>query len=90
MAEVVLSRALVALFPGASRHVSVEAASVRGVIAELERVVPGIADRLLTAGPSIREHIHVFVDGDLAGLDAPVQPGSTVHVIPAVSGGTGG
>ncbi len=87
MAEVLLSRALLALFPGVPRPVAVEATSVRELIEALDRIAPGIADRLTTAGPSIREHINVFVDGDLAGLDTPVQPGSTVHVIPAVSGG---
>lgn len=90
MAEVILTRSLVALFPGIPRHVAVEAASVREVISALDLQVPGIADRLLTVGPSIREHINVFVDGDAAGLDTPVQPGSTVHVIPAVSGGAEG
>ena len=87
MVEVLLSRALLALFPGMPRPVAVEATSVRELIAALDGVAPGIADRLMTAGPSIREHINVFVDGDLAGLDTPVYPGSTVHVIPAVSGG---
>ena len=87
MADVLLSRALLALFPGVPRRIAVEASSVREVIAALDRTAPGIADRLLRAGPSIREHINVFVDGDVAGLDTPVNPGSTVHVIPAVSGG---
>jgi molybdopterin converting factor small subunit len=87
MADVLLSRALLALFPGVPRRIAVEASSVREVIAALDRAAPGISDRLLRAGPSIREHINVVVDGDVAGLDTPVNPGSTVHVIPAVSGG---
>ena len=87
MAEVLLSRALLALFPGVPRRIEVEASSVGELIAALDRTAPGIADRLVRAGPSIREHINVFVDGDLADLDTPVHPGSTVHVIPAVSGG---
>jgi len=87
MADVLLSRALLALFPGVPRPVAVEASTVREVIAALDRAAPGIADRLIRAGPSIREHINVFVDGDLADLDTPVHRGSTVHVIPAVSGG---
>jgi sulfur-carrier protein len=87
MTDVLLSRALLALFPGVPRPVAVEAASVREVIAALDRAAPGIADRLIRAGPSIREHINVFVDGDLADLDTRVLPGSIVHVIPAVSGG---
>ena len=87
MAQVVLPGNLVALFPGAPRRLEVEAATVRELIAGLDARVPGMADRLLAAGPSIREHINVFVDGDIASLDTVVAAGSTVHVIPAVSGG---
>lgn len=78
---------LVALFPGAPRRVALEATSVREVIAALDARIPGMADRLLDAGPALREHINVFVDGDMAALDTPVGPASVVHVIPAVSGG---
>jgi molybdopterin converting factor small subunit len=87
VAHVVLPGNLVALFPGAPRRLDVEATSVREVIAGLDARVPGMADRLLGAGPVIREHINVFVDGDRASLDTAVAPASTVHVIPAVSGG---
>jgi molybdopterin converting factor small subunit len=48
-----------------------------------------LRDRLCEAGPRIREHINVFVDGDRAELSTPVAPGAVVHVIPAVSGGGG-
>ena len=46
-----------------------------------------MADRILSAGPAIREHLNVFVDGERAGLATPVRPDAVVHVIPAVSGG---
>ena len=64
-----------------------QGATVAEVIRALDVRVPGMTDRLLTAGPAIREHVNVFVDGDLAGLESPVGPASVVHVIPAVSGG---
>ena len=48
---------------------------------------PGMRDRLVEAGPRLRPHINVFVDGQPADLDTPVGDGATVHVIPAVSGG---
>jgi sulfur-carrier protein len=83
----VLPGTLVALFPGVPQRLEVEAATVRGLIAGLEALRPGMADRLLTAGPAIREHIRVFVDGEMATLDTPVSPASTVIVVPAVSGG---
>jgi molybdopterin converting factor small subunit len=87
VAIVILPRSLVALFPGTDRRVEVDGSDVGGVIDALERRVPGIRDRLCDAGPTIREHINVFVDGERATLVTPVAPGSTIHVIPAVSGG---
>jgi molybdopterin converting factor small subunit len=87
VATVVLPRSLVALFPGAERRCVVPGATIAEVIAALEVRVPGIADRLLAAGPAIREHLNVFVDGERATLAAPVGPDAVVHVIPAVSGG---
>jgi len=87
MAQVILPRSLAILIPDLPHRASVSGATVADVIAGLDEAWPGVADRLLETGPAIREHINVFVDGDLAGLDTPVHPGSTVHVIPAVSGG---
>jgi molybdopterin converting factor small subunit len=85
--EVVLPRSLAALFPGTPRRLSAEASTVLELIEVLDARVPGLAERVLASGPSIREHINVFVDGEIAGLDAPLRADSTVHIIPAVSGG---
>lgn len=87
MADVHLPRSLVALFPGAPRRLEARGATVAEVIDDLEAHVPGIRNRLLDAGPSIRTHINVFVGGQRATLATPVDAGSVVHVIPAVSGG---
>jgi sulfur-carrier protein len=87
MADVVLPRSLVALFPGAPRRISASGATVADVIADLDAQVPGIRNRIIDAGPMIRTHINVFVGGDRATLSTPVPDGATVHVIPAVSGG---
>ena len=87
MAEVYLPRSLLTLFPTAERRPTVEAATVAEVIDRLEERWPGMRARLCDAGPSIRQHINVFVDGEPAVLATPVGPRSTVHVIPAVSGG---
>ena len=57
------------------------------MVAALDGRIPGLADRVLTAGPAIREHLNVFVDGERATLATPVGPDAVVHVIPAVSGG---
>ena len=87
MADVHLPRSLVGLFPGAPRRLEAHGATVGEVIADLDVQVPGIRNRLLDAGPSIRTHINVFVSGERATLATPVPPGAVVHVIPAVSGG---
>ena len=87
MANVQLPRSLIALFPGSPRRLELEGADVAAVLHALDGRVPGTWDRLVDAGPIIRTHINVFVDGERATLATAVAPGSTVIVLPAVSGG---
>lgn len=87
MVEVYLPRSLLQLFPHAERRPAVEATTVSEVIDRLDERWPGMRNRLCDAGPAIREHINIFVDGERADLDTAVGPRSLVHVIPAVSGG---
>lgn len=87
MAVVLLPRSLLALFPGAERRHDVAGATVDEVLAALDADIPGVRDRLVEAGPRLRPHINVYVDGDPADLASPVGSDATVHVIPAVSGG---
>jgi sulfur-carrier protein len=84
---VVLPRSLVSLIPGTSRSTELEATNVAEAIDRLDALTPGIRNRLVDSGPTIRQHINVFVDGEMATLDTPVGPNATVHIIPAVSGG---
>jgi sulfur-carrier protein len=87
VATVLLPRSLLALFPGVERRHDLEGESVDALLSALELRAPGMRDRLVEAGPRLRPHINVFVDGQPAVLSTPVSPGATVHVIPAVSGG---
>ncbi len=52
---------------------------------------PVLARRVRDEQGQIRRHVNVFVDGEDArreqGVQTPVRPGATVHVINAVSGG---
>lgn len=52
---------------------------------------PILASRVRDERGRIRRHVNVFVDGEDAkrseGVQTPVSPTSTVHVINAVSGG---
>ena len=87
MATVLLPRSLLALFPGVERRHEVAGETVAAVIEALDGTVPGLRDRLVEAGPRLRPHINVFVDGLPASLDSVVAGASVIHVIPAVSGG---
>jgi molybdopterin synthase sulfur carrier subunit len=64
------------------------AANVRQVIDELERVFPGVRDRLCSGG-GLRPGIAVAVNSQLVtlGLRQPLDEDSEVHFLPAISGG---
>lgn len=90
MATVLLPRSLLALFPGVERRHQLDGVTVDEVLTALDGAAPGMRDRLVEEGPRLRPHINVFVDGQPADLATAVGPTSTVHVIPAVSGGESG
>lgn len=66
-------------------------ATAGDVLRALGRRHPGVADRVLDERGQVRQHVNVFVDGEsirfLDGLLTPVREGSTVDIVPAVSGG---
>jgi sulfur-carrier protein len=87
MADVHLPPTLTPLFAGLPRHVEIDAPTVAAALAELDERWPGLHDRLCEPGPSIRPHIHVYVDKERAGLDTAIDARSRVDVIAAISGG---
>ena len=87
MADVHLPMTLVPLFAGLPRRLEVDAPTVDEAIGRLDAQWPGLRDRLCEPGPSIRPHIHVYVDRERAGLETPIAPRSRVDVIAAISGG---
>jgi sulfur-carrier protein len=87
MAQVYLPSSLARLFAGEPRKVDLDAGSVSELMWRLNASWPGMRDRLCTSDGAIRRHITIFVDGERASLDTPIQPGAEVRIIPAVSGG---
>lgn len=73
---------------GGRETVSVPGSTVGEVIAALERVCPGIRERLCD-GDALRSGLSVAVDDEVArlGLLEPVGEASEVHFLPAISGG---
>ena len=72
-------------------EVSLDGSNVRDVLASLDQVHPGFADRLLDDDGNLRRFVNVFVADDdvrfLQALETPVPDGETVAIIPAVAGG---
>lgn len=89
MATVHLPRSLVTLFRDEPpRHIELEAPTLGELVDALDARWPGMSDRLLEAGPRVREHINVFIDGERQReLATPLATTSVVHIIPAVAGG---
>jgi molybdopterin converting factor small subunit len=87
MADLHLPTTLTPLFRDLPRRVDVEAASVGEAISLLDERWPGLRDRLCEQGPTLRPHIHVYVDRERAGLDTSLDTRSRVDVIAAISGG---
>ena len=87
MAVVHLPSTLEPLFPGLPRRLDVQAQTVGEVIDQLEHTWPGLRDRLCEPGPTLRHHIHVYVNRERARLDTPVAGETRVDVIAAISGG---
>ncbi len=70
-----------------------EPATVGGVFQCLHERHPGVVERALDETWTPRAHVNIFVDGESIrngsrlGLATPVQAGTEVWILPAVSGG---
>jgi len=87
MAELYLPSTLTPLFAGLPRRLEVDANTVDEAIGQLNERWPGVRDRLCEPGPTLRMHIHVYVDRERATLASPIEARSRVDVISAISGG---
>lgn len=82
MARVVSISERVRELTGGLRSFEVEAASVRRLLAELERRYPGL-------GAHVEENMAIAIDGEIHqdALAEPLGPNSEVVLIPKLSGG---
>jgi molybdopterin converting factor small subunit len=88
---VTLPAALVRLFPGSERCVSVAVPAagrtVGDAIDALDSRWPGMRDRICDTTPRIRRHMNVFVRGERSDLETRLEPGDEMVVLTAISGG---
>jgi sulfur-carrier protein len=85
--QVLLPRALLALFPEAQAEVKISANTIAGVIAALDARWPGMKSRLCDETPNIRRHLAIFCNGARVELRSRLEDGDKVYVLTAVSGG---
>lgn len=74
-----------------SVDVQVDVATLQGALDALEKVAPGISQRLLDESGALRRFINVYINDDdvrfLSGLDTELSEGASISIVPAVAGG---
>jgi MoaD family protein len=72
-------------------EVEVDASNVQGVIDALESKYKGVKSRLCDEDGRLRSYVRVFVNGEdargLGDAKAPLKPGDSVSIVPAIAGG---
>ena len=83
------------LLPTMLRSYSLGAAEVEAggetlgaLLADLDRQYPGIRFRVIDEQDRVRQHVRIFVDGEVASdLHMPLAGSSVVQLVGALSGG---
>jgi molybdopterin synthase sulfur carrier subunit len=74
----------------AKEEVTVDGATVRAALADLDARYPGFNDRLLDA-KGLKRFMNVYLGDEdirfLDGLDTPVKDGDSLTIVPAIAGG---
>jgi sulfur-carrier protein len=86
MPVVRLREPLKRLAGGQSEH-AIDGGSVGELLRELERVHPAAKGWILDERGELRQHLHVFVNGEPCAPDTRVEANDRVDVVPAISGG---
>lgn len=90
--SVVLPRALTPYVRGLGTvQVDASCATVRDALDRVAERWPALVDRVLTEQGELRRHVNVFVGDEsiafLDGLGTAIEDGTTITIVPAVSGG---
>ena len=68
-----------------------DSATLRAVLDEIEKQIPGAANRIVDGEGRIRGYVNLYVNGDDvrhgAGIETPVTEADEVLILPAISGG---
>lgn len=71
-----------------AREVDAAGATLREMLADLDRRYPGIRFRMIDEQGSIRRHMRFFVNGEqIFDVEHALQPSDEVQIVQALSGG---
>ena len=69
----------------------IAATSVVDLLQKMDEVRPHFSHYILEDNGAIRKHVNIFIDGDIvldkSTAQIPLQPGSEIHIMQALSGG---
>jgi molybdopterin converting factor small subunit len=75
-------------YTGGRTRVEAGGTTLAELLADLERQYPGLRHRIVDEQDRIRPHMNFFIGDERAEtLSHPVQPGVSVHILAALSGG---
>lgn len=74
------------------KEVHLDATSVLNAIRELDRMFPGMKDRICDEQEKVREYVNIFVNGEdfrhLKGEQTTLSDGDEVMILPSIAGGS--
>jgi molybdopterin converting factor small subunit len=71
-----------------ARQVTATGSTLGEVLADLDRQFPGLRFRVVDEQGELRRHVRFFVGGEqVLGLGAPLDAGSDLVIVQALSGG---
>jgi MoaD family protein len=81
-------------YTGGQKVVAAAGDTIADLLGDLDTQFPGFRARLITDDGGLHKFVNVYVNDEdvrfLGALDAKINPGDTVTILPAVAGGAGG
>jgi len=92
MIQVIIADQLLRFFPKLKgTNISVEGTTAAEVIRAVDTLAPGFSDYVVDERGALRRHVSVFIGDELVidrqTLSDPIEPGGTLYVFQALSGG---
>jgi len=75
-------------YTGGDAEVDAGGATVAELLDDLDRRFAGLRFRVIDEQQRVRQHVRIFVDGELCReISAPLSAGSVIQIVGALSGG---